>query len=144
MFLLVDCGEFLTFLKSGPGAVNLGKKHLDHQSLENLMQSKRTGPQLKTMDIRSELLQLHFIKLQENLYKNVNENMFSFTFLCKLSCICNFAIFVRICMKFSPKCRTNKFVMITPFWDVFAHFLIGKGPTFGLGPKSGLGKSLDC
>ena len=29
----------------------------------------------------------------------------------------------------------------TPFWEVFAHFLIGKGQIFG--PKSGLGKSLD-
>ena len=31
--------------------------------------------------------------------------MFSFAFLCKFSCICNIAIFVRIFMKFSPKCR---------------------------------------
>ena len=28
----------------------------------------------------------------------------------------------------------------TPFWEVFAHFGIGKGPI--LGPRSGLGKSL--
>ena len=26
------------------GLLNLGKKHLDHQNWENLMQSKRTGP----------------------------------------------------------------------------------------------------
>ena len=31
-----------------------------------------------------------------------------FTFLCKFSCICNSAIFVRIFMKFSPKCRKSK------------------------------------
>ena len=49
---------------------------------------------------------------QENLYKNVNENMFAFTFLCKFSCICNFAIFDRIFIKFSPKCRTKKLRMI--------------------------------
>ena len=30
---------------------------------------------------------LPFIKAQENLYKNVIENMFSFTFLCKFSCM---------------------------------------------------------
>ena len=58
------------------------------------------------------LLQLPFIKTQENLYKNVNENMFSFTFLCKFSCFCNFAIFVRIFMKFSLKCRPKKLGMI--------------------------------
>ena len=50
------------------------------------------------------LLQLPFIKTQENLYNNVNENMFSITFLCKFSCICNFAIFAWIFMKFSQKC----------------------------------------
>ena len=57
--------------------------------------------------------------------------MFSFTFLCKFSGICNFGIFDRIFMKFSPKL----------FWEVFAHFWIGKGPLFS--PKSSLGKSLD-
>ena len=34
--------DFPTFLKSG-ARLNLGKKHLDHQNWENLMQSKRTG-----------------------------------------------------------------------------------------------------
>ena len=86
------------------------------------MQSKRTGPQLKTMDIRNKLLQLYFIKPQENLYKTVNKNMFSFTFSCKFSCICNFAIFVRIFMKFSPKCRTNKFGMIYTILGSFSSF----------------------
>ena len=37
-------------------------------------------------------------------------------------------------MKFSLKCRTKELGM--PFWEVFAHFLIGKGLIFG--PKSGL------
>ena len=33
-------------------------------------------------------------------------------------------------MKISPKFRTKKLRLIicTPFWEVFAHFLIGKGP----------------
>ena len=42
----------------------------------------------------------------------MNGNMFSFTFLCKFSWICNFAIFVWFFMKLSPKCRTKKWVMI--------------------------------
>ena len=58
------------------------------------------------------LLQLPFIKTQGIFHKNVNENMFSFTFLCKFSCIYNSAIFVWTIMKFSPKCRTKKLGMI--------------------------------
>ena len=46
------------------------------------------------------------------MHKNVNENVFTFTFLCKFSCICNFANFVLIFMEFSPKCRTKKLGMI--------------------------------
>ena len=87
------------------------------------------------------LLQLPFIKTKETLYKNVNENMFSFTFLCRSSCICNFDILVRIFMKFSPKCRTKKLGMIYTILECFClYFLIGKETIFG--PKSGLGKSL--
>ena len=55
----------------------------------------------------------------------------------------NFAIFVLIFMKFSPKCRTNKFD-IHHFAKFSLIFFIGKGPKFGLGPNSGLGKSMDC
>ena len=51
-----------------------------------------------------------------NLHKNMNENMFSFTFLCKFSGICNFAIFIQILMKFSQQCRTKK------FWNDIHHF----------------------
>ena len=81
--------------------------------------------------------------MHENLNKNVNENMFSFTILYKFSCICNFAIFVRIFIKFSPKCRTKKLGMIYTILGGFSSFLncIGLWPIFG--PKSGLGKSLD-
>ena len=68
----------------------------------------------------------------------MNEN--SFTFLCKDSYICNFGIFVRIFIKFSPKCKPKKLGMIYTIWEVFAHLLIGKGQIFG--PKTGLGKSL--
>ena len=53
------------------------------------------------------LLSLPTIITHEKLHKNVNENMFSFTFLCKFSCICNFGIFVRIFLKFSPICRND-------------------------------------
>ena len=39
--------DFPTFLKSGPGACWIWEiKHLDDQNWENLMQSKRTGPQI--------------------------------------------------------------------------------------------------
>ena len=34
---------------------------------------------------------ISLVKTHENLHKNVNENEFSFTFLCNFSCICNFA-----------------------------------------------------
>ena len=74
------------------------------------------------------------------MYKNVNENMFSFTFLCKFSYICNFAIFVRILLKFSPNVELRNWEWYTPFWEVFAYFPFGKGPIFG--PKLGQGKSL--
>ena len=47
----------------------------------------------------------------------LNESMFSFTFLCKFSCICNFAIFVRIFIKFSPKCRTKKLGSFCSFFN---------------------------
>ena len=48
--------------------------------------------------------------------------MFSFTFLCKFSCICDFAIFVRIFMKFSPKCRSKKLGMIYTILGSFCSF----------------------
>ena len=70
-------------------------------------------------------------KTHGKLHKNVNENMFSFTFLWNYSCICNFGIFVRILMKFSQKCRTKKGMIYT---------ILGMGLIFGT--KSGLGKSL--
>ena len=54
--------------------------------------------------------------------------MFSFTFLCKCSCICNFAIFVQIFMKFSPKCRTKKLGIIYTILGSFCSFLNWKGP----------------
>ena len=68
-----------------------------------------------------------FIKTHENLHKNVNENMFSFTFLCKFPCSCNFAIFVRIFMKFSPKCRTKKLGMICTILGSFCSLLNPEG-----------------
>ena len=37
--------SYLSEVGASRGLLNLGEKHLDHQSLENLMQSKRTGPQ---------------------------------------------------------------------------------------------------
>ena len=43
-------------------------------------------------------------------------------------------------MKISPKCRTKKLEVIYTILEVFADFLIGKGPI--LDPKSGVGKSL--
>ena len=84
---------------------------------------------------------MSIIKTRENLYKNVNENTFSFTFLCKISCICNFGIFVWIFMKFLRICRTKKLGMINMYIILgsFYLFFVGKGPIFG--PKSGLGKS---
>ena len=69
------------------------------------------------------------IKTHENLYKNVNENMFSFTFLCKILCICNFGIFVPIFMKLSPKCRTKELGMnmVCTIFGSFCSFLNWEG-----------------
>ena len=77
--------------------------------------------------------------------KNVNENRFSFTFLCNISCNGYFAIFVRTFMKFSPRSRTKKLGIIYTILESFYSFLNMEGadllpPIFG--PKSGLGKSL--
>ena len=49
----------------------------------------------------------------------------------------NFAIFVQIFVKFSPKCRTKKLGMQ---YTILSSFFICKVPIFG--PKSCLGKSL--
>ena len=67
--------------------------------------------------------------MHEYLHKNVNENMFSFTLLCKFSCICNFAIFVRIFMNFSPNYRTKKLGMIhiVYFGKFLLNFELGRG-----------------
>ena len=62
------------------------------------------------------------IKTHENLHKIVNENMLSFTFLCKFSGICNFAIFIEIFIKFSPKCRTKKLRNMFTISGSFCHF----------------------
>ena len=53
----------------------------------------------------------------------MNENRFPFTYLCKFLCICNFAIFVQIFMKFSPKCRTKKLGMINTILERVCSFL---------------------
>ena len=37
---------------------------------------------------------------------------------------CNFGIFLRIFMKFSPKCRTKKWELSTPLWECFCSFFI--------------------
>ena len=65
------------------------------------------------------------------MHKNVNENMFSFTYFMQLSCICNFCIFDRIFMKFHQNVELRNWEWPTPFWEDFAHFQIGKGLLFG-------------
>ena len=54
-------------------------------------------------------------------------HMFSFTFLCKFLCICNFGIFIWIFMKFSSKCRTKKLEMIYTILGSFSLFLNWEG-----------------
>ena len=78
--------------------------------------------EISSVYVKHLLLKLSFIKINENLHKNVNENMFSFTFLFKFSLICNFAIFGQIFMKFSPKCRTRKLGMINTILGSFCSF----------------------
>ena len=74
----------------------------------------------------------------------MNENMFSFTFLCKFLCICNFGtcFFFRFSWNFQQNVELRNWEWYTSFWEVFAYFWNGKGQIFG--PKSGLGKSLLC
>ena len=63
------------------GLLNLGEKSfLDHQNWENLMQSKRTGPQLQ-IDYKPWIEEISCFNClhknsKENLYKNLNEKMF--------------------------------------------------------------------
>ena len=66
--------------------------------------------------------------------------MFSFTFLCKFSWICNFCFFVWIFMKISPKCRTKKLGMRNTILGSFRSCLNWEGAD--IQPKSGLGISL--
>ena len=57
--------------------------------------------------------------------------------------VCNFAIFGLmglIFMKFYLTVELRNLECFSLFWEVFALFLIGKGPIFG--PKLSLGKSL--
>ena len=53
--------------------------------------------------------------------------MFSFTFLCKFSWVCNFAIFVWSFIKFSPKCGTKKLGVICTILGSFCSFLNWEG-----------------
>ena len=54
-------------------------------------------------------------------------NMFSFTFLCKVSCICSFSIFVPILIKFSPKYRAKYLGMIFKILGSFCSVFNWKG-----------------
>ena len=63
------------------------------------------------------LLELSIVKTHETLHENVNENMF----LCKFSCICKFAIFLRIY-------RSKKLGMIYTIFEKFSLiFGLGRG-----------------
>ena len=53
--------------------------------------------------------------------------MFSFTFLCQFSCVCNFGIFAWIFMKFSPICRTEKLGKIYTILGSFCSFFNWEG-----------------
>ena len=68
-----------------------------------------------------------FIKTHENLHKNVNENMFLFLFLSKFSCICYFAFFVEIFMKYLQICRTKKLKKKYTILGSFDSFLNWEG-----------------
>ena len=76
--------DFPTFLKSGPGAWELGKNHLDHQNWRKLdaVQKNWTAILNGLKPYKKLAAQSCSIshKTRENMHKNVNENMFSFTF----------------------------------------------------------------
>ena len=82
------------------------------------MQSKRTE-WIKSIYVKHLLLKSPFIKIHEKICIEC--------ILCKFSCICNFAIFVHIFMKFTSKCRTNKLVMINTISGSFCSFLNWEG-----------------
>ena len=64
-----------------------------------------------------------FIKTHENLHKNVNENIHIFMPIFMNG---NLAIFVRILVKFSLKCRTKNLGMIYNILEYFI-FELGRG-----------------
>ena len=81
----------------------------------------------------SNLLKPLPYKNHENLHKNVNESMFSFTFLCKFLCISNFAIFFHEI--FSKMYHLEIGNDIHHFGKFLVIFELGRD-------RSGLGKSL--
>ena len=83
-------------------------KYLDHQNWENLIRYKSKA--------------VTHLLLKKNFHKNVNENMFSFTYLCKSSCICNVAKFVRIFMIFHQNVELRNLEWYVPFWEDFVYF----------------------
>ena len=123
------------------------KKHFDHQSWD-------TWCSFKDLDRHFKLIKNHGYQ------KIVVSGCYRFVSL-KLMKICinmrmktcfhshfyaNFHASVTLLFLFGFSWNFTKNVELrnwewyTPFWEVFAHFLFGKGPVFG--PKSGLGKSL--
>ena len=67
-------------------------------------------------------------KNSEKLHKNVNKNMFPFTFLCNFhASVKFFGIFVPIFMEFSPKSRTKKLGMIYTILESIFSFLNWEG-----------------
>ena len=79
------------------------------------------------------------LKTHENLHKNVNENMFSFTFLCKFSYICYFAILFGFSWNFHQNVELRNWEWYTPFGKFL---LIFNWEGADVRPQSGLGKSL--
>ena len=102
--------------------------------LNGLKPYKKLAVTVNSCNIFAALLA--HLKTQEKLHKNVNENMFSFTFYANFHASLTSGFFVLIFMKLLSKCGND----IHHFGKVLLVFELRKGLLFGL--KSGLGKSL--
>ena len=60
--------------------------------------------------------------------KNVNEDVFSFIFYENFHASVTLFFFLWIFLKFHQNVELRKWELFTPFLEVFADFLMGKGP----------------
>ena len=130
-------GIFLPFWSRDQRPVEFGKKAFESSKLGNLLQSKRTADRhferISCFNCPSQKFMKICIKMWK---KTCFHSHFHANFHASVTLLFLFG-FSR---NFLQSVEQRDCERYTPFWEVFARFLIGKGLIFG--SKSGLGKFL--